>query len=367
MSDNSNLAAADDFQNAKNALVSSLCELSTAATQTATAALNFYKFADAHGAEAQSAGSSLKKLGDTVLAAAKSATTTLSNGTTAEAKKTPAKQVKKKDITAPPATPVEKPVEKPAPVPAPAPKAAAESAPELASKLDEDVLAKTDPALKPAVEKVEKVRKKRTEKDPNAPKKPVTLYLRFNLAVREELRRQRNESGQPTLQATELNQIIAERWATLGEPEKLKLQKAYESEYEVYKKAFDEYKTKKQAESIAPSESSEPAPTSEPAEVVEPSSPAVTTASEPAASEPVSVPTEATPASPVEKPKKKKKAPKKTAELSEVEAVAAAATEAAKAAIAAEVAQNQAKPSKKRKDKELSEKQSKKKKSESLA
>ncbi|KAM9894213.1 hypothetical protein OXX79_008858 [Metschnikowia pulcherrima] len=365
MSDNSNSAAADDFQNAKNALVSSLCELSTAATQTATAALNFYKFADAHGAEAQSAGSSLKKLGDTVLAAAKSATTTLSNGTTAEAKKTPAKQVKKKDTAAPPATPVEKPA--PVPAPAPAPKAAAESAPESASKSDDDVLAKTDPALKPAVEKVEKVRKKRAEKDPNAPKKPVTSYLRFNLAVREELRRQRNENGQPTLQATELNQIIAERWATLGEPEKSKLQKAYESEYEVYKKAFDEYKTKKQAESIAPSESSEPAPTSEPAEVVEPSSPAVTTASEPAASEPVSVPTEATPASPVDKPKKKKKAPKKTAELSEVEAVAAAATEAAKAAIAAEVAQNQAKPSKKRKDKESSEKQFKKKKSESSA
>lgn len=173
------------LQQAKNALVASLFELSNAATEAATATVNFYKAAGIDGADV--AGASLSTLGDALTGAVQAA----------------------------------------------------------ADGLPENGVHDKEPPKEEKTDKLEKPKKKRAEKDPNAPKKPLTSYLRFNISVRDEERKKRFENGLPTYPATELNQIIADRWAKLSAPEKEKLQKAYEGEYETYKKALEAYNAKK--------------------------------------------------------------------------------------------------------------------------
>lgn len=94
-----------------------------------------------------------------------------------------------------------------------------------------------------------KIRKKRARKDPLAPKKPLTTYLRYNLQVRDEIKKERSDADQPPIPAIELNKIIAERWGSLGESEKTKLQSAYDADFEVYKKELESYKAKEKGES----------------------------------------------------------------------------------------------------------------------
>lgn len=375
MSDPSNSSSntsAEEYQTAQTALVSSLCELSSAATQTATAALNFYKFSGSDNADAKAISASLKTLSEAVLAASKNGFSSVSNGR-AIAKPVKRKQTAAQAAAAQAATTAAPVI--PERIAGPVSSESSESAPSTA---DLDVLATTDPALLKA-SAPEKTRKKRAEKDPNAPKKPVTLYLRFNLAVREQLSKERKESGQPTLQATELNRIISERWATLPADAKLELQKAYEADYEVYKKDVEAYKLKKLAQETRAAEDaagpvavavpvSSPASAPAQAPVVAPVlAPVEVAAPAPAAKAEVSAeePAKAT----KEKPKKKKKSSKKAsaaaATSSDVSDLAAVAAEVAKEAIAAEAAQAQPKPSKKRKEKEPGEKSSKKKKTQS--
>lgn len=93
-----------------------------------------------------------------------------------------------------------------------------------------------------------KTRKKRARKDPLAPKKPLTTYLRYNLQVRDEIKKERSDAEQPPIPAIELNKIIAERWGSLGESEKNKLQSAYDADFEVYKKELESYKAKEKGE-----------------------------------------------------------------------------------------------------------------------
>lgn len=195
------------LQQAKNALVSSLFELSNAATEAATATVNFYKAAGIDGD-----ASALTHLSESITGAAHSALDAVvdANG---DAKKKPRAKKTTKKTDEGDAERVETPEE----------------------NGDEE------PAKTQKSEKAEKPKRKRAEKDPNAPKKPLTSYLRFNLSVREKMRKERLENGQPTYPATELNQIIADRWANLGEEGKGELQKAYESEFEVYKKALEQY------------------------------------------------------------------------------------------------------------------------------
>lgn len=308
------------LQLAKNALVTSLFELSNAATEAATATVNFYKAAGIDGADA--AAEPLSTLGDSISGAVQTVIESVpeANGDAPKkkaprAKKAPkAKEPEKKDE--------EKPVEKPAEKPAEEPVA-------------DEAEAKTGKPDKP-----EKPKRKRAEKDPNAPKKPLTSYLRFNLSVREQMRKERFENGQPTYPATELNQIISDRWANLSEDDKANLQKAYEGEFEVYKKALEQYnKEKTEASKTQPAD----ADTKAEAKV------------------------EVKEKAPV---KAKKSASKKAnGEALTVEnAIAAAAAEVAKAEAKPESKETKSseptKKSKKRKDKDGEEKKSKKKKSE---
>lgn len=251
------------LQQAKNALVASLFELSNAATSAATATVEFYKQAGLDGAEV--AGSQLSDLSASIASAVESVTSTLPAA--ANATVTPRKRVTKKKVdfegdangsagdqkvasttAQEPATPSKLQTSKTASKPK------ANIAVEISSNgtssetTSEDKLESVEniAAEKPA--KVEKPKKKRAEKDPNAPKKPLTSYLRFNLQIRDSLRKARVESGQPTFQATELNQIIADKWANLTNEDKARLQQEYDTDFEEYKKALEEYKLKKQLE-----------------------------------------------------------------------------------------------------------------------
>lgn len=178
------------LQQAKNALVSSLFELSNAANDAAAATVNFYKIAGVEGVEASAV--SFANLGETMSNAVKAVTDAIPDAAKANGKN--------------------------------------KSADTIAEEDDEK-------SIKP--------KKKRAPKDPNAPKKPLTSYLRFNLSVREEMKKERFENGQPCHPAIELNQIIADRWAKLKDSEKEKLQKAWEADYVDYKKAMEKYNAAK--------------------------------------------------------------------------------------------------------------------------
>lgn len=366
------------LQQAKNALVASLFELSNAATEAATATVNFYKAAGFDGSE--SASGSLKNLSASIADAALLATKTIANGT-AEPKKVVRKKKAVPETDAAPTEPAAAPKAK-------ATKAAAKTAAPTEAEPEKPAESETaapEPVADPATvqlpsqaaapekaEKVEKekaVRKRRvTEKDPNAPKKPLTSYLRFNVAVRDDLRKQRIENGQPTFQATELNQIIAVKWANLSEEEKLNLQKEYETEFEQYKILAEEYRLKKLAEGGASGDAAAAAPADAPAAAAPaapktPKTPKTTKKAAIAATpaSPIAVTAPTTPATPSVDPliaglpaKTKKKISKPT--LSSVEK---AATEVP--ADAAKV-DSPAKKTKKRKEKDGEEKKPKKKK-----
>lgn len=192
------------FEQSKNALVASLFELSNAAKDAASATVTFYKAA---GAETPETAASLAALSDTVSGATQAA---LANFPFSEK---------------------------------PAENGSAEPKKKARGKKAQEGEEATEETEQP--EKTEKPRKKRAEKDPNAPKKPLTTYLRFNLNIRDQMKRERLKNGQPTFPATELNQIIADRWANLSSPEKEKLQKDYEAEYEAYKKVLEAYNKEK--------------------------------------------------------------------------------------------------------------------------
>lgn len=234
------------LQQAKNALVASLFELSNAATNAASATVDFYKQAGLDGAE--TAGSELKDLSASVAKAADSVAstlTTLTNGTAVPSKKT----LKRKASFA-----------KPAPENPPAEAAIADLAGEkaltTATSVETPVISNVK-ADETSVEKSEsekgkpEKKKRKVEKDPNAPKKPLTSYLRFNLQVRESMRNERAENNLPTLPATELNQIISDKWANLTNEDKTALQQAYDKEYEAYKVALEKYKLEKKQEPVA--------------------------------------------------------------------------------------------------------------------
>lgn len=198
------------LQQAKNALVSSLFELSNAANDAAAATVNFYKIAGIEGVEASAL--SFANLGETMNNAVKAVTDSIPDAS----KATPG-----------------------------SPKAGKKTA-------AADASGDADEKVKP--------KKKRAPKDPNAPKKPLTSYLRFNLSVREEMKKERFENGQPCHPAIELNQIIADRWSKLKDSEKEKLQKAWEADYEEYKKAMEKYNASKtEGETAAAAEEEAPA------------------------------------------------------------------------------------------------------------
>lgn len=85
------------------------------------------------------------------------------------------------------------------------------------------------------------VAKKKVERDPNAPKKPLTVFFAYSAYVRQALRDDRAKEGLPPLSSTEITQEISKKWKELSDAEKEKWKKAYNVELEHYQKAKQEY------------------------------------------------------------------------------------------------------------------------------
>ncbi|CCH57917.1 hypothetical protein TBLA_0A01170 [Henningerozyma blattae CBS 6284] len=84
-------------------------------------------------------------------------------------------------------------------------------------------------------------KKKRAEKDPNAPKKPLTVFFAYSAFARQQLRADRENEGLPPLSSTEITQEISKKWKVLDEEEKDKWRAAYNVELEHYQMEKQKY------------------------------------------------------------------------------------------------------------------------------
>lgn len=87
--------------------------------------------------------------------------------------------------------------------------------------------------------------RKKVERDPNAPKKPLTVFFAYSAFVRQELRDARQRAGLPPLSSTEITQEISKKWKGLSDEEKEKWKQAYNVElghYQLEKQKYLEAK-----------------------------------------------------------------------------------------------------------------------------
>ncbi|CAB4255655.1 similar to Saccharomyces cerevisiae YDR174W HMO1 Chromatin associated high mobility group (HMG) family member involved in genome maintenance [Maudiozyma barnettii] len=94
--------------------------------------------------------------------------------------------------------------------------------------------------------------KKKVERDPNAPKKPLTVFFAYSAYVRQELRDARQRAGLAPLSSTEITQEISKKWKDLSDAEKDTWKKAYNVELEHYQKAKQEYLEAKKNGTLPP-------------------------------------------------------------------------------------------------------------------
>lgn len=184
-----------ELKNAKDALVASLFELSKAAQDAATATVNFYKASSNENLN----GESLNSLAST-----------LNNIATSTSAAVPEVE----EASSPVAS------------------AGAASGALVATNGGE-----TQPE--------EKKKRKKVEKDPNAPKKPLTIYFAYSFYTRDQIRQERAKQGLSPLSASELNEIIKERWSSISPEEKSKWQSKYQNELQQYNILRDAYKAGK--------------------------------------------------------------------------------------------------------------------------
>lgn len=83
--------------------------------------------------------------------------------------------------------------------------------------------------------------KKKVERDPNAPKKPLTVFFAYSAFVRQELRDARQRAGLPPLSSTEITQEISKKWKELSDDEKEKWKQAYNVELVHYQSEKQKY------------------------------------------------------------------------------------------------------------------------------
>lgn len=185
-----------ELKNAKDALVASLFELSKAAQDAATATVNFYKASSNENLN----GESLNSLAST-----------LNNIATSTSAAVPEVE----EASSPVAS-----------------AGAASGALGAATNGGE-----TQPE--------EKKKRKKVEKDPNAPKKPLTIYFAYSFYTRDQIRQERAKQGLSPLSASELNEIIKERWSSISPEEKSKWQSKYQNELQQYNILRDAYKAGK--------------------------------------------------------------------------------------------------------------------------
>ncbi|KAG2736681.1 hypothetical protein G9P44_000771 [Scheffersomyces stipitis] len=201
----------ESFKNAKDSLVASLFELSKSAQDAANATVNFYKLASEEG-DAET----LKSLSETWKSVAFATDPTNSNGNGSKVNGSKVDD----DLIATAAA-----------------AAAAVSSVEIP----------TVPSVgKAKVTKAEKPRKKKVEKDPNAPKKPLTIYFAFSFHTRKSIKDDRERKGLPALSAIDMNEIVKQKWESITPEEKEIWQKKYANELNEYQKEKEKYRLSKE-------------------------------------------------------------------------------------------------------------------------
>ncbi|OBA28506.1 hypothetical protein HANVADRAFT_36803 [Hanseniaspora valbyensis NRRL Y-1626] len=84
-------------------------------------------------------------------------------------------------------------------------------------------------------------KKKKTKKDPFAPKKPLTIFFAYTAYVRDSIIQERKDKNLTPLTQIELTQTISQMWRELDDEQKDKWKMSYNHELEVYNKRKEEY------------------------------------------------------------------------------------------------------------------------------
>ncbi|KAG7662630.1 HMO1 [[Candida] subhashii] len=176
-----------DLKNSKDALVASLFELSKAAQEAAAAAVNFYKTANVDALPADQLAELSASLGQIAKA-------TISNGETLNPADVAAAAVRRRGLVF------------------------------LLHFLQFFFFFLV--------------------KDPNAPKKPLTMYFAFAYHTRKQIAEEREKKGLGSLNAIEMNSIVKDRWMEISAEEKQKWQDRYRSELKDYNVLKEKYQTK---------------------------------------------------------------------------------------------------------------------------
>ncbi|ODV97886.1 hypothetical protein PACTADRAFT_78316 [Pachysolen tannophilus NRRL Y-2460] len=107
------------------------------------------------------------------------------------------------------------------------------------------------------------VKKPKVEKDPNAPKKPLTSFFAYSAHWKklhyDKLREERARKGEPALSSVELTQIISQKWNEITDKEKDEWKKKYYAElgnYNIEKEKYEKTKANGGTIEIAPDLSS---------------------------------------------------------------------------------------------------------------
>ena len=199
-----------EAKNAKDALVASLFELSKAAQDAASATVEFYKTI-APADEDNKLAANLKGIQDATSAVFTEVAKNLAVG------KNKRKKEKSKD----------------------------DDKTEDAANGSADV---EDPTLVIP----DKKKRKKTIKDPNAPKKPLTMYFAYSFYHRDLIRKEREKKALPALPANELNEIVKKQWESISDSEKKEWQDKYQKELSEYKLKKDAYNVLTDSDGLAP-------------------------------------------------------------------------------------------------------------------
>jgi len=84
--------------------------------------------------------------------------------------------------------------------------------------------------------KDKKVKSRKTKKDPNAPKRPMTAYILFSNAKREEVK-----AAHPGIKFIDIPKRISEMWKAIGAKERQKYDLAAKEAKDKYEEAKAEY------------------------------------------------------------------------------------------------------------------------------
>lgn len=104
----------------------------------------------------------------------------------------------------------------------------------------------------PAIADKKKTKQKAEEKDPNAPKKPITIYFAYSFHIRDQIREERKAQGLPPLSAIEMNDYVKDRWSKLTDADKAPWKNKYQEELKEYNKQKELYTKAKAAGETPP-------------------------------------------------------------------------------------------------------------------